>query len=179
MLDSRVKELLGYLIDTIGQTMSAIANTPSIINDKQLPILLDLWGNVFQATGAVLVADSIERFSFKKLGNQLESAGNLVSVISVLVTVNDGVKVDLDKKGNIIETLGVIVSLPDELEDGFTLELFFDLYGHLLQVMKVIDVDEQFIHMISEWTQVLASILSLLSALKEYSTNKLSPSSSV
>lgn len=166
------------MFDTIGQTMSALANTPSIANDKQWTFQLNLWGNVFQATGAALVADSIERVSFEKLGNQLESAGNLASVISILLPFSDEERVELEKKGEIVETLGVIVSLPDELEEGFTLELFLDLYGHLLQVIEIKDVDEELIQLISEWTQALASILSLWSAVKEYSTNKSSPSSS-
>lgn len=163
------KELLGYWFDTIGQTMSAVANTPSFINDIQLSSQLQLWGNVFQATGAALVTDSIEEFSYEKLGGQLESVGNLVSAISFLSPINDELKAELDKKGNVIETLGVIVSFPDELEEGFTLELFFDLYGHLLQVIEVKDVDEEFVNMISEWSQALASMLSLLSVLKDSS----------
>src|SRR5699024_10452332 len=129
--------------------MSAVANTPSDIINNDLSPQLDLWGNVLQGTGTALIADSKEEFSFEKLGNQLESIGNLVTVMDIIVPVSDEMK--FDEKGDIIETLGVSVSLPDELEDGFSLETFFDFYGHFLSVIEMKGADEEFVDMVAEW----------------------------
>jgi len=166
MSDNQTKEILGYWLDAIGQTMSALAITPSILKDNDLSLQLDLWGNVLQGTGTALVADIEETFTFDKLGNQLESIGNLVTVMGILAPFSEEEKKELEKKGDMIETLGVIVSLPDELKDGFTLELFFDVYGHLLSVVEFKEVDEELIDIIAEWSQVIAAILSLMNAMK-------------
>ncbi|ASN05386.1 DUF6944 family repetitive protein [Virgibacillus necropolis] len=88
-MDNRTKGLLGYWIEAIGQTMSAVTNTPSAVKDKELSSQLDLWGNVLQGTGTALIADSEEEFSFEKLGNQLQSIGNLVTIIGFLAPVSD------------------------------------------------------------------------------------------
>lgn len=166
-MDNREKALVGYWLDAIGQTMAALANTPSVVKDKDLSLQLDLWGSVLQGTGAALVADSAEEFSFEKLGNQLESIGNIVAIIGILAPVNDETKEKIAQKGDIIETLGVSVSLPDELKEGFTLDLFFDIFGHLLQVIEIKEVDEELVNMIAEWSQAIASILSLISVMQE------------
>src|SRR5699024_1174451 len=127
---------------------------------------LDLWGNVLQGTGTALIADSEEEFSFEKLGNQLESIGNMVSVMGILAPVSDEVKKELNEKGDIIETLGVSVSLPDELKEVLTLESFFDIYGHFLSVIEIKEIDEGLVDMIAEWSQAIASILSLIGAMQ-------------
>lgn len=166
-MDNRTKELLGYWLDAFGQTMSAVANTPYVKKNEEFLPCLDLWGNVLQATGTALIADSSsEEFSFEKLGNQVETIGNLVTVTGILAPVSEEIKEDLDQKGDIIETLGVIISLPDELKEGLTLELFFDIYGHFLQVIGIKRVHEDLINMISEWSQAIASILTLLGAMQ-------------
>lgn len=162
-----MKDLFGSWLDAIGQTMSAVANTPSAVKDRELASWFELWGNVFQGTGAALVADSMEEFSFEKLGNQLESIGNVASIMSFFAPVSDELKEELNKKGDIIETLGVIVSLPDELEEGVTLALFLDIFGHLLQVIEIKEVDGERVEMIAEWSQAIASILSLISLIQE------------
>ncbi|ASN05387.1 hypothetical protein [Virgibacillus necropolis] len=58
------------------------------------------------------------------------------------------------------------VSLPDELKEGFTLESFFDIYGSFLQVIEIKGVDEELVNLIAEWSQAIASILSLMSAMQ-------------
>jgi len=164
--DNQTNGLLGYWLDAIGQTMSAVANTPFAFKDRNVPPRLELWGNVLQATGSALVADNEEEFSFDKLGNQLESIGNLMTIMGILAPVNDEVKYVLDKRGDLIETLGVCVSIPEEFKEGFTLELFFDIYGYSLQVIKIKGVDEELVDMIAEWSQAIASILSLIRVMQ-------------
>jgi len=161
-----MKSLLGYWLDAIGQTMSAIANTPLVIKEKALSSQLDLWGNVLQGTGTALISEGEEEFSLERVGNQLESLGNVVTIASFLSPFSDEVKMKLDKQGDIIETLGVSIALPDELQEEITLELFFDIYGHFLQVIEIKEVDEDFIDMIAEWSQAIASIHSLMNAMQ-------------
>lgn len=62
--------------------------------------------------------------------------------------------------------MGVVVSLPDDLEEGFTLELFFDLFGNMLQVIEIKGVDEELVNMLSEWSQDIAAILAWLNELQ-------------
>ncbi|ASK63976.1 hypothetical protein CFK37_18340 [Virgibacillus phasianinus] len=83
-MDNRTKSLIGYGMEAVGQTMSAVANTPSAVRDKKLSSQLELWGNVLQGTGTALIADSEEELSFERLGNQLQSIGNLVTIMGLI-----------------------------------------------------------------------------------------------
>lgn len=165
-MDNRMKGLLGYGLEAIGQTMSAVASTPPAVREKELSSQLDLWGNFLQGTGTALIVDSEEELPLARLGNHLQSIGNLVTIMGFLVPFGDGVRLELGKKGEVIETLGVSVSLPDDLKDGLTLESFFDIYGHFLQVIKINGVDEELVNIIAGWSQAIASILSLMSAIQ-------------
>lgn len=167
MDDNRTKALLGYWLDAIGQTLSAVANTPTLIKSESSATNLDLWGNVLQGTGTALVADNDTPYSLDKLGNQLESLGNLVTITGIIAPVNDEIKVALEQKGDIIETLGVTVPLPEELQEGFTIETFFDIYGHFLQIIEFKNVDEELVNMIAEWSQAIAATLVLIDAIQD------------
>lgn len=166
-MDNRTKVLLGYWFDAIGQTLSAIANTPTIIKSESSATDLDLWGNVLQGTGTALTSDNERPFSLDELGNHLESIGNLVTVTSIIAPINDELKVSLEQKGDIIETLGVVVALPESLQEGLTMEVFFDLFGHFLQVIEFKNIDEDLVNMISEWSQAIAATLALIDAIQD------------
>lgn len=166
-MNNQTKGHLGYWFDATGQTMSAVANTKGIINDLELSFKFDLWGNVLQGTGTALISDSEEENTLEKLGNYIEATGNLVAIISMLAPVEDEVRKKLNEKGDIIETLGVSVSLPDELNEGLTLETMFDFYGHLLTIIEVKGIDEDLLDMIGEWSQAIASILALIKRTRE------------
>ncbi|GGB40395.1 hypothetical protein GCM10011409_17430 [Lentibacillus populi] len=99
-MNDRLKVLYGTWIQAIGTTVSAVANTPSLVNDQDLLAHLDLWGNVLQATGNALVADSEQYPSLDKLGNQIQSIGNLTNIVGFLVTVSEEIQAELNIKGN-------------------------------------------------------------------------------
>jgi len=166
-MDNRTTVLLGYWLDAIGQTMSAVANTPMAIKNESSATDLDLWGNVLQGTGTALTSVNEPPFSLDELGNQLESIGNLVTVTGIIAPINDELKVSLEHKGDIIETLGVAVALPEALQEGFTMEIFFDIFGHFLQVIEFKDIDEGLVNMISEWSQAIAAILALIDVIQD------------
>ncbi|MUV37753.1 hypothetical protein JNUCC1_01559 [Lentibacillus sp. JNUCC-1] len=164
-MDDRTKGLLGYWLNAIGQTMSAVAATPALVKDAKMRTQLELWGNVLQSTGSALITDSEEGSFLEKTGAHLGSIGNAVSAMGVLAPASETVKAEIGKKGNLISTLGAGVLLPDAWEEGFTLESFLDVYGQFLSAIKIKGVDEELVDMIAEWSQAIASVLALQNAI--------------
>lgn len=105
-MDDRLKALFGSWVQATGTTVSAVGNTPSVSSDKELLANLALWGNVLQATGNALIADSIEKPSLSKIGNQVQSIGNLTIIVKFLIVVNEEIQNELNIKGNLLQAVG-------------------------------------------------------------------------
>lgn len=122
---------------------------------------------MLQGTGTALVADAMEEESLEKVGIQLQALGNIIAVAGLLTPLPDEVREEIADKGDIIETLGVVIAAPAEIEEGFSLAVFFELFGQILQVIEIKGVDEALQTMISEWSQTFASILALIDVSQE------------
>lgn len=161
------KELLGYWIDTSGQAMCALANTPFFISDRKQAEQINLWGTGLQAVGTAVIADSVEGRSIEKVGTHIESIGYILAIMSDILRLDEHQQEAFEKKGDILQTLGVTVSTSEEIKNGFTLAIFFDLFGYYLQVLPIEKLDSTFKTMIAEWSQLAGSVLSLIALYKD------------
>ena len=176
-MDDRLKALFGSWVQATGTTVSAVGNTPSVSSDKELLSNLALWGNVLQATGNALIADSIEKPSLSKIGNQVQSIGNLTIIVKFLIVVNEEIQNELNIKGNLLQAVGGGASLADALNEEITMESFYDIYGNLLQVIgnsmqaisginKSKGADDELINTIGSWIQAIGANISALGTLE-------------
>lgn len=172
-MENQAKALMGSWIQAIGTIISAVGNTSSIIRDQAFLRHLDFLGNVLQATGNALVADSEEEFSLDKLGNKIQSIGNLVIIASFLAAISEERETEMNIKGNLIQSVGGSLSFTDVLNEELTTESFYDIYGNLLQIIgncmqaiagmkELKGVDGEQINTVGGWIQALGSVLTLI-----------------
>jgi hypothetical protein len=109
-MNNNLEELFGSWIQAIGTIIDAISNTPSYKLSETLQSNLSLIGHVMQATGNALVADSVKNFNFDKLGNAIQTIGNLTVVSGILINLDEEIKIELTIKGNLLQALGNVLS---------------------------------------------------------------------
>lgn len=79
---------------------------------------LNLLGNVMQATGNALIADSTEQISLNKIGNQIQAIGNSTVIVGLIIQFNDmATNTKLNIQGNLLQAVGTGMSLPDLLKE--------------------------------------------------------------
>src|SRR5690625_2315981 len=133
-MDNNLKALFGSWDSAIGTILSAIASTPSSRLNETMQTNLDLLGNVMQATGSALVADSEKNITLNKLGNQLQAIGNSTVISGILIQFNEETKEELTIKGNLLQSVGSSMSLPDLLNTNeISMNTLYNIYGALLQ----------------------------------------------
>lgn len=160
------KAFIGAWIQAIGTVISAIGNTPSNKIPSSLATDLDIIGNVLQATGNGLAADTEEDLSLNKVGSQIQAAGNSTVLIGLLFPLSSKRKIILNNQGNLLQALGSSAALGDDTE-------VFAILGNLLQAignsMQAIaggqelrgrNADE--LNAIGNWIQAIGAILSAL-----------------
>lgn len=91
-MDNELKATFGSWVQAIGTTLSAIGATPSKNISDTLLGDLNLWGNVLQATGNSLVADSEKNFTLEKIGNEIQAIGNSTVIVGILINFSEKTK---------------------------------------------------------------------------------------
>lgn len=176
-MDNRSKALIGSWTQAIGTTLSAVADTPSIVTGE-ISSAIDLWGNVLQATGNALGADSIEEVNFGKIGDQVQSMGNLVLIIAILADASEEEQIQLNIKGSLVQAAGESLSFAEALESEQTMSAIYNVYGNLLEVIgnsmqaiagmkKLRDEDHEWLDTLGGWVQAVGSVLTLVGTIKE------------
>lgn len=186
-VNNQLKEIIGSWIQAIGTVISAIGNTPSSVIKSEFLYNLDLWGNVLQATGNALVADSQETISLEKIGNKVQAIGNTTVIAGMVITFKEETKQLLIIKGNWLQAVGGGIALSDELEHRETPEQTFNIIGNLLQVignsLQAIggiyelennnekkdenSIDGQSLQVNGSWIQAVGSVISAIGQTKE------------
>lgn len=186
-VNNQLKEIIGSWIQAIGTVISAIGNTPSSVIKSEFRYNLDLWGNVLQATGNALVADSQETISLEKIGNKVQAIGNTAVIAGMVITFKEETKQLLIIKGNWLQAVGGGIALSDELEHRATPEQTFNIIGNLLQVignsLQAIggiyelenndekkdenSIDGQSLQVNGSWIQAVGSVISAIGQTKE------------
>lgn len=176
-MNNTQKALFGSWIQAIGTVLSAIGSTPSTnINNKQLEDL-NLWGNVLQATGNAVLADTEEELTLNKVGNMVQSIGNSTVLTGLLIDFPKIQQEILDIQGNWLQAVGGGVSFVDALEQEPSTEELYNIYGNLLQaignslqaisgILELKDVDSTNLNVVGSWIQAIGSVISFLGQLK-------------
>jgi len=176
MDDSTQKALFGSWVQATGTVLSAVGSTPSsVLDDEQLESL-NLWGNVLQATGNALLADTEETFTLNKVGNIIQSIGNSTVLSGLLIPFSEQTKEQLDIQGNWLQAVGGGVSFVDALGNPPTTDQLLNVYGNLLQaignslqaisgILELKGSDQTRLNVTGSWIQAIGSILSFLSQL--------------
>lgn len=92
---------------------------------------MNLNGNLLQALGRALAADSEKEPTLSKIGNEIQAFGNSLEVGAVLLsegTVQD----ELVIKGNLLQALGGASAFADDWDSTHSEEALLSLYGNLL-----------------------------------------------
>ncbi|MFD1412700.1 DUF6944 family repetitive protein [Oceanobacillus jeddahense] len=135
-MDNNLKALFGSWDEAIGTLLSAIASTPSFKLNETQQKHLDLLGNVMQATGSALAADSEKKLTLNKIGNQVQAIGNSTVVSGILIPLNEETKSEVTIKGNLFQAVGSSMALPDLLNaNKISMNTLYEIYGALLQVI--------------------------------------------
>ncbi|MEI5907060.1 hypothetical protein WAK64_08320 [Bacillus spongiae] len=174
--------VFGSWIQAIGTTVAAIGATPSkILSEEQLEGL-SVIGNVGQAVGNALIADTIEEFDLTKAGNEIQSIGNLTVISGIVIDFDEDTKLNLDISGNLLQALGGSAAVSETFNEDPSVDVLLAIYGDLLQVIgnslqaiagiiESKDRDSGNINEIGSWIQAIGSILAALVTSKEVTEN--------
>lgn len=180
-MDNQIKELFGSWVQAIGTFIAAVGATPSqFLSDQQLNNL-SLIGNVLQAVGNALIADTIDQFNLEKIGNEIQAIGNSTVVSGMVLPVNNITSQELVIKGNWLQALGGFAAIGDgfdQLEQpGEAINVISNLLqgiGNSLQAIGGIEQlrsgneeDGEFEQVLGSWIQTVGSVLSALEVTKE------------
>jgi hypothetical protein len=173
-MGNEFKATLGAWIQAIGTVLSAIGNTPIKSVSEDTLANIDIVGNELQATGNALEADAIkDPGNLTKIGNQIQSIGNLTVMSSLMIDFNEATKQELNIKGNLLQAFGGSAAVADSLDEERTLDELLSIYGNALQVignslqavsgiLELNNEDSGDLNVIGSWIQVVGSILSAL-----------------
>jgi hypothetical protein len=185
-MDNEVKATFGAWIQAIGTTISAISSTPSMKIPDDFLNQLNLNGNVLQATGNALQADSEYDLTLIKIGNEVQAIGNSIVVAEMLLNFDELTKQNIEIKGNLFQAVGGGICFANALDEEPAIEELYNIYGNLLQTignsmqalagMKELKGEEgETLNTVGSWIQAIGSILSALgqskSLLRQEATN--------
>ncbi|MBP1970471.1 hypothetical protein J2Z83_002592 [Virgibacillus natechei] len=176
-MDDQSIAIFGAWTIAIGTTISAVADTPSKSIDPDFLTHLNTWGNVLQASGSALIADTQVHPSLDKFGNQMEATGNLTNVAAFLIDVSEEAQLALNSKGDLLQAVGGSISLADTLNETPTEENFYNIYGSLLEIIgnsmqSIASIKElrgiggQLVNTIGSWIQAIGATITAIGATK-------------
>lgn len=179
-MDNQIKAVYGAWTAAIGTILSAIGSTPFDKISEETKKALNLWGNVMQAAGNALLADSEEGFSIDKFGNEIQSVGNSTVIAGLIMPYKEETKQKLNITGNWFQALGGAAAFGDRIDHCSSREEVFDLLGNLLQAignsmqalsgafeLKDIGENNESLDVSGSWIQAIGSVLSLIGVLAE------------
>ncbi|MBD8074242.1 DUF6944 family repetitive protein [Bacillus thuringiensis] len=134
-MENQLKEIFGALIAAIGTITSAIGSTPFYFISSNVRENLNIYGNTLQAVGNALEADGQGEISLEKIGNEIQSIGNVTVISGLVIDFADETKVKLVIYGNLAQALGGLTALADEFEDTSDKDEYFNVVGNLLQAI--------------------------------------------
>lgn len=130
ILDESYIKLAASWLDGVGTTLSAIGNTPIQFASEQFLFNIDLVGDVMQANSAAILADLEEEYNLSKIGNIIDSSGNVTEIAGNVMRFPD-----FTYSGNAIQTVGTGLTFVDALMVQETyLDLYY-IYGSLIQTI--------------------------------------------
>lgn len=144
-----------------------------------------------QGTGNGLEADGQGEISLEKIGNEIQSIGNVTVLTGLIIEFEDNTQKKVVIAGNWIQALGGITSIGGELEDSSDIDESYNIVGNVLQATgnslqaiggidelkasrdKVEEISEgneedgQIIVITGSWIQAVGSVVSLIGQIRE------------
>src|SRR5690606_15923675 len=130
-----LKILSGVWIQATGTVLAALGATPSLPAGEQTKTNLSLIGNVKQAMGNALLADTEKTVNFIKIGEELQAAGNSTVVAGILLPVQEETKTTFIIQGNLLQSLGNLTALADLLPEEKSFSRLLHICASLLQAI--------------------------------------------
>lgn len=158
----------GNWIVVVGTIISAIGSTPTTIFSQQTLQDFNLIGNILEAGGSAIVAQTEEDL-LNTVGNQLQAIGNLGAVASIL-NENEQISQLLETQGNALQVLGVGITI--QTEGPLTLLQTIANTGNIIQLIgNVIELfadpntkEGQQMNALGAWIQVVGTIITTLAS---------------
>lgn len=179
MNNREFKALLGAWDQALGTFISAVSSTPSFKLKATVRTRLSLLGNVMQATGNALLADSERKPSLGKLGNQIQSIGNLTVIVGLSIQSGGKKGTRLNIAGNLLQALGSGIAIPEQwpIHRHASKQELLNLYGSLLQMIgnalqaiagmiALKRLNGQTINFLGSWIQAVGALLQALAQSK-------------
>ncbi|WP_010198178.1 DUF6944 family repetitive protein [Bacillus sp. m3-13] len=172
-MEENPKQLIGAWTQAIGTVVAAIGSTPSVPIDTNSKRGLGLIGNVLQATGNGLEADSQRALNYGKLGNIIQATGNVTVSIGLAIDFPGDTEERLVISGDLIQALGAITALGSADKSYIVIGNSLQAVGNSLQAIggvrelkeeerKAIglsQVSNEVLIASGSWTQALGTIL--------------------
>ncbi|WP_054703879.1 hypothetical protein [Bacillus sp. JCM 19041] len=182
-MGNSTKSFTGAWIQAIGTIVAAVGDTPSETRPEEATDSLGLWGNVLQATGNGLLADTNEPGSLNQAGNAIQATGNSIIVGALVLPIDEDLEQTLTIKGNLFQAAGGAVSFSEDLKEDISIAALYAFYGDLLQVIGnsmqalagildfEVDGHEERLNAVGSWIQAIGAVLSALSETKSLDDN--------
>ena len=176
-IDDELKAIFGSWVQATGTVISAIGISSFFTISEEILNSLNLIGNVLQATGNAIIADTIEEFSLDKIGNQIQAVGNSTVVTGILIDFDARTKIKLDIDGNLLQALGGGTSLAEALASVPSEAVLYSIYGNSLQSIGnsmqayagargLRNEDGEIFNVIGSWIQATGSVISAIGQTK-------------
>lgn len=173
-----LKILSGVWIQAAGTVLAALGATPSLPAGEQTKTNLSLIGNVKQAMGNALLADTEKTVNFIKIGEELQAAGNSTVVAGILLPVQEETKTTFIIQGNLLQSLGKLTALADLLPEEKSFSRLLHICASLLQAIgnslqalsgKMGQNGQQTVNFAGSWIQATGAVLEALVQTRELS----------
>ncbi len=167
------KQLAGAWTQAVGTVVAAIGSTPSVLINENGRTGLGLVGNVLQATGNGLEADSQRSLSYGKLGNMIQATGNLTVSTGLVVKFEGDTGERLIISGDLIQALGALTALGSAIRNYMVIGNLLQAIGNSLQAIggsrklreergvagRQSNLSNEVLIAIGSWVQALGTIL--------------------
>ncbi|WP_273832180.1 DUF6944 family repetitive protein [Guptibacillus sedimenti] len=173
----QLKAVFGSWIQATGTVISAIGISSFFTIGSEILNSLNLIGNVLQATGNAILADTIRELSLDKIGNEIQAIGNSTVISGILLDLDVQTKIKLDIDGNLLQALGGATSLAQALESIPSAAVLYSIYGNSLQATGnslqayagakgLRNEDGENINIVGSWIQATGAVISAIGQTK-------------
>lgn len=172
-MNNYFEKLAGTWGHAIGTFTDAISSTPSFKISEMLKTNLSLLGHIMQALGNALIADTIQNpESLEKIGNSIQSFGNLTVVYGILIHSGTETEIELEIVGYSLQAFGNLLDAFSESDGEFditTLEkigAILQVIGNSLQalsgILEMKGEEGEYTAFIGNWIQASGALLQAL-----------------
>lgn len=178
MMEDEIKAVTSAWVQAAGTIISAVGSTPLNNLTEEFKTSLSIIGNVLQAVGSALMADTIEETTLEKIGLEIQAIGNITVVAAYTLTNDEETKTQLDMKGNLLQVLGGVAGIEEILDEKPSLIRQLNLSGTFLQAVgnsmqalaggrELRGIDAENMNAAGSWIQAAGSVIQAIAVSKD------------